>query len=166
MADTTYAKLREDGSLDILTRVPGVANATPQTIRRYALANGYKVVVYTTAPGEWYSPVFKPAGSSIQEEWEPWGVEQKIMEIQSRLQMVMDSKAAERGYDNIFTALTYIDSKNPKFKAEALALKDWRDEMWTEGYDYIDKIEKGEFEVPNTWEDVEKLLPKFEWPVL
>lgn len=161
---TTYAKLREDGSLELFDRIPNVANATATLIRRYALSHGYKVVQYVKSPGEWYSPAYSENGSIIQQNWKEWGVPEKFTAIQTKIQELLDSTAAERNYDNIFTALTYLDSKNAKFKAEAEALKDWRDDVWTKCYAYLAEVEAGKKKIPSTWEDVLLYIPKFEWP--
>lgn len=162
----TYAKLREDGTLDILTGIPGYIGPTDEQIRQYANSHGYKYVEYTSSPGEWYNSSYEEVGSSIKQVWTEWTADQKIPAIQYNVQILLDSTAAEKNYDNIFTAMTYLDSKNPKFAAEASALRDWRDSMWTECYVYLDKVQKGEVIIPDNWEAVKEVLPKFEWPTV
>lgn len=162
---TTYAKLTESGQLDILTYVPGVTNASPATVEAYATSHGYLPVQYTDSPGEWYSSSYSASATAITQVWTEWSDTEKIPAIQSNVQMLLDSTAAERNYDNIFTALTYLESKNPKFAAEAAALRDWRDEMWTECYAYLAQVEAGTITIPDNWEAVKTELPAFEWPV-
>lgn len=161
----TYGKLDENKNLTILTRVPGMTNPTEATIKAYALANGYYPVTYVAAPGEWYTCYWRQLKASIKQAWTEWSDTEKIPVIQNNVQMLLDNKAAERNYDNIFTALTYLESKNPKFKAEANALREWRDDMWTECYAYLAKVEAGEIKIPDNWAEVEEVLPKFEWPL-
>lgn len=163
---TTYAKLTEAGTLDILYRVPHVTNASPEMMAKYAKENGYLPVEYTNSPGEWYSSSWSKQRSKIVEVWKEWDVDMKVPTIQTCVQQLLDSTAAERNYDNIFTALTYLDSKNPKFAAEAAALRDWRDAMWTKCYEYLAKVEAGEIVIPDNWEAVKAELPSFEWPSL
>lgn len=160
----TYAKLKSDGSLEVLERVPNVINAKAATIKRYAKEHGYKLVLTTEAPGDWYNQSWKEDGAVIVNVWNEWDPQSKIYAIQTNVQGLLDSKAAERNYDNIFTALTYIESKNPKFKAEAEALRDWRDKMWTKCYEYLADVEAGKIKIPNNWDEVIPYLPSFTWP--
>lgn len=160
----TYGKLNENKTLEILTKIPGVTNPTDATIKAYALSNGYYPITYVNAPGEWYNYSWKQLKASIKQVWTEWSIKEKVSVIQNNVQILLDSTAAEKNYDNIFTALTYLESKNPKFKAEAEALKDWRDEMWTECYAYLAKVEAGEIKIPDNWDAVLEVLPKFEWP--
>lgn len=162
---TVYGKLTEYGSLEILTVVPGVTNPLPETKKRYAESHGYLPVKYTDSPGEWYSSKFVAEPGHIVQAWTEWPAEEKIPVIQGNVQVLLDSTAAERNYDNIFTALTYLESKNPKFAAEAAALRDWRDDMWTKCYEYLAKVEAGEIIIPDNWEAVKAELPAFEWPI-
>lgn len=161
----TYGKLNALGGLEILSSVPGVTNPFPSTVEKYAESHGYLPVTYTPAPGEWYSSSWDIIpNTQILQVWKEWTAEEKIPAIQDNVQQLLDSTAAERNYDNIFTALTYLESKNPKFAAEAAALRDWRDEMWTKCYEYLAKVEAGEIVIPDNWEAVKAELPSFDWP--
>lgn len=160
----TYAKLTPTGNLQPLGFVPGITNASEATMQRYANEEGYLPVEYTDPPGEWYTSSFVQRAGRIEQVWTPWDNAAKMSVVQSMVQSLLDSKAQERQYDNIFTALTYINSTNKKFAAEAAALRDWRDAIWTECYAYLAKVEAGEVRMPDSWEEVEKLLPSFRWP--
>lgn len=160
---TTYAKLNGT-NLDTLTRIPNVANASEAALRSYALSHGYKEVVYTNSPGEWYTPSFELIDNKIKQVWTPFSLVQKFSVIQANIQALLDRTAAEKNYDNIFTALTYLNSTNPTFKAEAEALRDWRDDIWTRCYAYLADVEAGKEEMPSSWTEVEEKLPKFTWP--
>lgn len=83
-------------------------------------------------------------------KWSPWVVNGDVIERTmewvvaddetriSRLveayrvavQGLLDTKAKERGYDNIFTAITYIGDDDPTYSAEAAAFKSWRSACW------------------------------------
>lgn len=78
------------------------------------------------------------------------------------IQKWMDNTAHTRGYDDIFTAISYADSSVPKFKAEGQACKLWRDKVWVECYDYLDKVLSGEVELIPIEELILK-LPQIEW---
>lgn len=79
----------------------------------------------------------------------------------------MDTTVQENGYDNIFTACSYANSTNPKFKAEAEACIAWRDRVWEYCYAALDEVVAGQREIPT----VEELLAELKaeitltWPV-
>ena len=88
-------------------------------------------------------------------------------EIQSNLtrsvQEHMDKTAQERCYDDIFTAISYVNSSDPVFAAEASALLLWRDKVWRLCYTILDEVKYGVRPIPSATELLEE-LPKFEWP--
>lgn len=55
----------------------------------------------------------------------------KIEYFTEKVQQHMDSEAARLGYDDIFTAVSYVTSTHPKYGPEGLAFRDWRDSVWT-----------------------------------
>ena len=88
-------------------------------------------------------------------------------EIQKMLtdgvQAYMDKKAQERRYDDIFTAISYVNSSDPVFAAEASALLLWRDQVWRLCYTMLDEVKAGVRPIPSVTELLAE-LPKFEWP--
>lgn len=82
----------------------------------------------------------------------PKPIEQQHKVIQKRLtdvvQAQLDEKAQQYGYDNIFTACTYVNSTNNKFRSQALAFIDWRDRVWIHCYTVLDDVQQGNREVP------------------
>lgn len=54
-------------------------------------------------------------------------------------QVQLDEIAQEWGYSSIVSAVSYANSTNAQFKADAEALIAWRDNLWQEAY----TIEKG-----------------------
>lgn len=78
------------------------------------------------------------------------------------VQRWMDSTAHTRGYDDIFTAISYADSEVPKFRDEAAACKRWRDRVWVECYTYLDDVLSGKQEVISVEELIAR-LPQIEW---
>lgn len=74
----------------------------------------------------------------------------------------MDSTAHERGYDDIFTAISYADSAVAKFKSEGQACKKWRDSVWVACYAYLDDVISGKKELMPI-DDLLKVLPQLEW---
>ena len=87
-------------------------------------------------------------------------------EIQKMLtdgvQAYMDTKAQERGYDNIHTACSYVNSTDEVFKAEGTACLAWRDQVWRKCYDILAEVKTGKRAVP-TLEEVIAELPVLVW---
>lgn len=87
-------------------------------------------------------------------------------EIQKALtngvQKHMDKKAQERGYDNIHTACSYVNSTDEVFKAEGTACLAWRDKVWRKCYDILAEVKTGKRAVP-TLEEVIAELPVLVW---
>lgn len=88
-------------------------------------------------------------------------------EIQANLTQAvqdhMDKTAQERRYDDIFTAVSYVNSSDPVFAAEASALLLWRDQVWRLCYTMLDEVKAGVRPIPSVTELLAE-LPKFEWP--
>lgn len=55
---------------------------------------------------------------------------QTISACKSALQSVLDAGAQAWGYDSIVTAVSYVGDPDPQFSAEALALRQWRSDVW------------------------------------
>jgi hypothetical protein len=87
-------------------------------------------------------------------------------EIQKMLtdgvQAYMDTKAQERGYDNIHTACSYANSTDEVFKAEGTACLAWRDSVWRKCYNILDEVKTGKRAIP-TFEEVIAALPVLAW---
>ena len=72
----TYAKLKENGTLEILKHVPNVSNPKEETIKAYAEENGYKPVVYTDSKGKYYTPTWKEYSKNIKQVWKEMPLEE------------------------------------------------------------------------------------------
>jgi hypothetical protein len=87
-------------------------------------------------------------------------------EIQKTLtdgvQAYMDTKAQERGYDNIHTACSYANSTDEIFKAEGTACLAWRDSVWRKCYNILDEVKACTRPIP-TLEEVIAELPVLVW---
>lgn len=92
---------------------------------------------------------------------------QPVSELQTMFTNIvqdhLDSKAQERHYDDIFTAISYVNSSDPVFAAEASALLLWRDKVWRLCYTMLDDVKAGVRPIPSATELLAE-LPKFEWP--
>lgn len=79
------------------------------------------------------------------------------------MQAALDDKAKERQYDGIMSLCTYATSKNPKFSNEGQAGVNWRDDMWSFGYNLMAKVESGKVPAPSL-EELGAMLPTMAWP--
>ena len=69
----------------------------------------------------------------------------------------LDSKAQERGYDNIFTACTYAGDPNPTWNTEGTAFKAWRSAVWQYCLTVLADIEAGTRAIPTESELIAEL---------
>ena len=67
------------------------------------------------------------------------------------------------GYDNTYTCLSYLNSSDPIWKAEAEVFNVWRDQVWRKCHELLDRYMKGEIgEI--SFEELQKELPVIQWP--
>lgn len=104
--------------------------------------------------GEYYEVVAIPPHVPTAEEI------QKM--LTDGVQSYMDTKAQERGYDNIHTACSYANSTDEIFKAEGTACLAWRDSVWRKCYNILDEVKAGKRVIP-TLEEVIAELPVLVW---
>lgn len=86
-----------------------------------------------------------------------------IEEYTAAVQTVLDTKAKERNYDNINSAISYLNDENTQFAAEADACKTWRSRVWTKGYEILGAVQLGQIPAP-TVEELLAQLPELIWP--
>jgi|TARA_R110002096_G_scaffold262406_1_gene455884 hypothetical protein len=77
-----------------------------------------------------------------------------------KAQSVMDAQAQSMGYDNIFTAISYIGDPFPRFNDEAVALRAYRSQVWQHSNDLMAQVLAGDVAQP-TLEEYEQGLPDF-----
>tara|TARA_R110000824_G_scaffold62042_1_gene164503 strand:+ start:4662 stop:5063 length:402 start_codon:yes stop_codon:yes gene_type:complete len=77
-----------------------------------------------------------------------------------KAQSVMDAQAQSMGYDNIFTAISYIGDPFPRFNDEAVALRAYRSQVWQHSNDLMAQVLAGKIAQP-TLEEYERGLPDF-----
>lgn len=99
-------------------------------------------------------------GVTYSEEPDPIGMQLKVLE--DGVQEYMDSVAKERGYDNIYTAIGYVNSTVTRFKEDAEAANQWRDQVWVTCHKLLDQYLAGEIEAL-TLDQVIERLPQIQW---
>ena len=85
-----------------------------------------------------------------------------IKEITDRVQIMLDTAAQSRRYDNMFTMLSYLNSTNPYFKAEAEVGLLWRDAVWAKCLELQTAVANGTL-VISTVEQFMAELPAIDW---
>ena len=91
------------------------------------------------------------------------GIQKKLTDA---VQNWMDRRAQERGYDNIASACSYIQSTDEVFRAEAEVCVAWRDRVWRYCYNVLDAVMAGQRSIPTVAELLAELdaeLPLV-WP--
>lgn len=86
-----------------------------------------------------------------------------LSEVIDAIQLRLDNKARERGYDGILSLCSYATSKNQKFGPEGAAGVVWRDALWEKGYEILEAVRYGSRPIP-TVDEVLAELPAMEWP--
>lgn len=77
----------------------------------------------------------------------------------------MDDKVREREYDDVVSCVTYENDENPKFAAEAAAVKRWRSKVYTKCYELLNAYTRGEYaegDIPDV-ETFLNMMPQLEW---
>ena len=81
--------------------------------------------------------------------------------FKEKAQELLDTKAREKGYDDILSACSYAGYEND-FKAEGEAFGVWRAKVWKYGYALLEAIGKGKRKLPERFEELMNELPKLE----
>lgn len=99
----------------------------------------------------WYASRADAVAASLTvNESDPMAIEQQRLSLV--IQDMLDNEARLRGFDNIFTACTYIDDINARFANDALLLKTWRSEVWTKSYEILASVVAGSISQPSDQE--------------
>ena len=81
---------------------------------------------------------------------------------QDAVQKHLDKTAQSKGYDSIYTCLSYLNSTDVKWKSQAEIFNAWRDQVWSKCHELLNKFKNGEIEQP-TITEVINALPKINW---
>lgn len=79
------------------------------------------------------------------------------------IQSLIDAAAQARGYDSGLTCASYLGSTVARWAAEARAMVDWRDAVWSHALAELAKVEAGERPQPGVDELLAE-LPALVWP--
>ncbi|MBB2918346.1 hypothetical protein [Cupriavidus alkaliphilus] len=143
----TKARVEQGQVVELLTAEP-FPEFHPSLV--WVNCSGDVAVGWTYEHGE-FAPPKPPTAESIADAYI------------GALQREMDSTARSRGYDDIKSAITYLQSSIPKFAAEAAALCVWRDAVWRYGLEQIASVQVASKPLPSI-EDFVSAMPPIEWP--
>lgn len=100
----------------------------------------------------------------IDSEEKKIALNQKIVQIKNAVQKLINDTAASKDYDDGFTCVSYFNSTDETFKAEARAFNYWRDQLWRKCYEILDDVLAGKIDSEQVNVDyVLNLLPEIEW---
>lgn len=167
--------------LDIRKRLPNVS--LPEIITPAVLPVGF--VIVNPAPIPPYNPVTHEVSSGMpvfsNGQWvQGWTVtalpsdvaqanqttaQNAIRkEITDAVMQMMDEFVATRNYSSMLSCVSYAQSTNPQFAAEAAYAISWRDDVWENCYQILSAVQNNLRPVP-TVEQVLSELPVPTWPV-
>lgn len=131
-----------------ITRVadPVMPSYDPATQKVITLDTGYYDVV-DLSPAE--QQAYFDGKKSLFESW-----------IQTRL----DSFAQTRGYDNVYTCVSYENDNNTTFANEAAYMKQARSDTWVAAATILQEVQNGTRAMPSSPSDIETDLPALAWP--
>ena len=149
--------------------IPNVSNPSPEQLEKYAKENGYKLVIEpepgSDAQFNYPDLKYRETEDSIICYYESSSLDDIKHDVDDIVSIYVDSKfdANRHGYEDLASVFTYLHSKVDKWREEAQAISDWRDDCYLIAYDMLNKaIESGE-QVPKR-EDIIAALPPFPLP--
>jgi len=81
-----------------------------------------------------------------------------------KTQSNLDAFAQQKGYDNILSVVSYINSSNTTYKNDANTAIHLRDETWTTLNEIINQIKANTIQV-TSYSQIANSLPSLVWPV-
>lgn len=103
-------------------------------------------------------------GSTITIQDVPTNMLQAVITLtKERVQARLDAFAQTRGYDDVKSICTYINSQIPQYQVESARAIYLRDFTWSTLYTYLSGIESGTTPLPNSVSDIDAILPTLDW---
>ena len=85
-----------------------------------------------------------------------------IKDYEDAVQNFLDTSVQKRGYDNVYTCLSYKGDPDPIFSAEADEVLAWRSQVWRTAQGILNQWQQGQIEQP-TISEVIAQLPTLNW---
>jgi len=88
-----------------------------------------------------------------------------LKNYEDAIDSLIDAKAKEYKYNNVYTMISYRNDPNPKFAQEAESMFVWRSAVWTKANDmlqvWLQELSEKPSTIPPSIEDLIKELPEF-----
>lgn len=88
-----------------------------------------------------------------------------IILVKERAQLDLDTFAQTKGYDDIKSVCTYINSNITQYHDEAIRAIDLRDTTWQNLYNYLNQLLTGALPLPTSWSEIQAYIPVLTWTV-
>lgn len=138
-----YQILKDDGDIKYLvgvTDVPALAEALG------ILNQHYNISELTLKNGTFYlNGYVKPDDSEAKQ------IEEKANLIDKQLEALLDATVQQRNYKNVESCVSYFNSTDDKYRAEAIAVNRWRDDLYRIAQTVLDDVKAGRID----WHDVD-----------
>ena len=85
-----------------------------------------------------------------------------LKDYEDAVQKFLDETVQQKGYDNVYTCISYKGDPDPVFAAEADAVLSWRSRVWRTAQGILNQWQTGQIEQP-TISQVIAQLPILEW---
>lgn len=82
--------------------------------------------------------------------------------VQIGIQQKLDNVAALKEYDDAASVVSYIQSTDPTFRAQAVKFNAWRDACWATARKLREDVQAGRITRP-TYAEVMETIPDFNW---
>lgn len=86
-----------------------------------------------------------------------------VKDYEDAVQKYLDDTVKTKGYDNVYTCLSYKGDPDPIFSAEADAVLNWRSQVWRTAQGILNQWQQGQIEQPTVSEVISQ-LPTLTWP--
>lgn len=73
-------------------------------------------------------------------------IAEKANQIDKELEALLDATVQQRNYKNVESCVSYFNSTDDKYRAEAIAVNRWRDDLYRTAQNTLDKVRSGEID--------------------
>lgn len=133
-----YQTFKDEGNVKYLagvTDVPALAESLG------ILNQHYNISELTLKNGTFYlNGYVKPDDTEAKQ------IEEKANLIDNQLEALLDATVQQRNYKNVESCVSYFNSTDDKYRAEAIAVNRWRDDLYRTAQNTLDKVRSGEID--------------------
>lgn len=147
---------------------PTIQNATIEYIEDHPRLIGTSIFVDQIIRRKTLEEIFTliglgPGSTVLIQDVLPEHLDAVVILTKERVQERLDVFAQTRGYDDIKSVATYVNSQIPSYQQEANRAIYLRDLTWNTLYTYLNGVMSGTTPLPETYADIETILPALTW---